>query len=158
MQALPNSFNVGPTLAAYNWGATPGTSRYALNRYDRNSRSYTYYGGYFGPNYSSTAYPGSSKFSGFSFNGDNIICFRFDINGETHYGWANVTWDLTSVFVGQFIVEEWAYEDRPDTAIHAGSTEVVPVPATIVPAVAMLALGAAGVRRMRKKKEAEAAG
>lgn len=152
VQALANSFNVGPTLAAYHWGATPGTSRYALNRYDRNWRSYTYYGGYFGPHYSSSAGVGSSKFPGFDQNGDNIIGFRFDKNGDMHYGWAKVGWDLTSPAIGEFIIWEWAYEDQPDTAIHASSTEVVPVPATIVPAIAMLAVGAAGVRRMRKRQ------
>ena len=71
--------------------------------------------------------------------------FKFQIDGNDHYGWADATLDLDdSTLI--FTIEEWTYNDEPNQEVH------VPVPASIVPAITLLGLGAAGVRRMRRRQ------
>ena len=69
-----------------------------------------------------------------------------------HVGWARVTLLPTS-----FTINHWTYNpdpfavSDPETDIHVGT---VPEPASTLPAIALLAAGAAGVRSWRKQKKA----
>ena len=81
--------------------------------------------------------------------------FSFKIGGNVHYGWG-----VMSIGVGDgLVIQEWTYDDVADEAVHVGSREaVVPVPPSALPAITMLALGAAGLRRLRKGKAATGEG
>lgn len=87
--------------------------------------------------------------NGFS-AGDNNIAFAFQTGGNTHYGWAIV--NLTDGPDFRPTIEQWTYETDPDTPVHVGS---VPVPAMLAPSLALLAVGAAGVRRWRQTKASQ---
>lgn len=80
----------------------------------------------------------------------SLIGFRFEREGNTHYGVASI---VTEAIAGQprasITVERWAWEDEADTPILAGAA-VVPEPAQVANALGLLALGAAGLRRWRK--------
>ena len=79
------------------------------------------------------------------------IGFRFNPSGtEVLYGWANVTLTDGGSY-GTFVINEWAYDDSGDP-IQAGQTSAVPEPATYALGLGALALGAAGLRRMRQRK------
>ena len=73
--------------------------------------------------------------------------FKFTTNGgaDTHYGWGEMS---TEVGVSNFTVVRAYYESTPDTAIQVGA---VPEPATVGLGLGALALGAAGLRRMRQR-------
>lgn len=45
---------------------------------------------------------------------------RFDIGGQTHYGWIH----LQGVSSTSITVTSWAYDDQPDTEINAGTVPV----------------------------------
>jgi MYXO-CTERM domain-containing protein len=80
------------------------------------------------------------------FNNDKgYIGVRFyDLGVALHYGWIQ--------FVGgraSGTIVDWAYERTPNTPILAGAMPV-PEPAQAGMALGLLALGAAGVRRMRQ--------
>ena len=78
------------------------------------------------------------------------IGFRFKPSSTMLYGWANVT--LTNGnFFGTFVINEWAYDDS-GSSIQTGQTSAVPEPATYALGLGALALGAAGLRRMRQRK------
>lgn len=79
--------------------------------------------------------------------GDNNIAFAFGSGGNTHYGWAIV--NLTDAPGFRPTIKQWTYETEPDTPVHVGA---VPVPAMLAPSLALLAFGAAGVRRWREGK------
>lgn len=85
------------------------------------------------------------------------IGFKFASGSTSHFGWAQLT-----IGSGPYLsvsIDEWTYETTPDALVHVGTRMPdVPVPGTIVPALAMLGLGAAGVRRMRNRQAALAAG
>lgn len=74
--------------------------------------------------------------------------FRFSHDGGAsyHYGYAVVTLKADSL-----LVDGWAYESNADTAITVGP---IPEPAGIATGLAALALGAAGLRQWRKRKQA----
>jgi len=83
------------------------------------------------------------------FNGlQGYIGIIFSISGNQHLGWIQYQGDLdspTGTILG------WAYESNPSTPINAGA---VPLPGTF--GLGLLALGAAGVARLRhRKKEAK---
>ena len=91
--------------------------------------------------------------------GDNLVGFRFEISGATHYGWANLFIDdgTGGGRAGDVTITQWAYESTADCAINVGqtsgdncSTPSVPNPGTL----ALLAAGAAGLRRWRGKAKA----
>ena len=78
------------------------------------------------------------------------IGFRFNPSGTELFGWANVTLTDGGSF-GTFVINEWAYDDS-GSSIQAGQTSAVPEPATYALGLGALALGAAGLRRMRQRK------
>jgi MYXO-CTERM domain-containing protein len=78
------------------------------------------------------------------------IGFRFKPSGTMLYGWANVTLTEGSRY-GTFVINEWAYDDT-GASIQTGQTSAVPEPATYALGLGALALGAAGLRRMRQRK------
>lgn len=128
---LANSFVVGPTAGPYSSSGGIGNAGNVV-RYISASGALT--------NQTSSPFPGIS-------NGTINIGFLFSSSAGDHAGWASVTvdngpeWKLT--------INEWVYESTPETPVHVPD---VPVPATIVPALTLLGLGAAGLRRMRKRE------
>ena len=93
----------------------------------------------------------SNQMYAFGGPGDYMITFVFDNLGDAHYDIADITvgggpdWVLT--------INEWTYEDTPDTAVHVPD---VPVPPSGLAALSLLAMGAAGMRSLWKRKEAQA--
>ncbi|CAI8279824.1 MAG: Uncharacterised protein [Opitutia bacterium UBA7350] len=83
--------------------------------------------------------------SAWSLGDTGYIGFQFDIGGATHYGWASMTLSNTAV---QYTINDAWYEDVAGQAVTVGST--VPEPAHIALGLGALALGAAGLRRMRQ--------
>ena len=79
--------------------------------------------------------------------------FGFDVNGQQHVGWARIRFDYAPK--AQLVIERWAYESEPNTAIHVDS---IPAPPAGVAALSLLAMGAAGLRSHRKRKQMQAAG
>jgi hypothetical protein len=47
--------------------------------------------------------------------------FRFDLNGANHFGWAAITIDLNGAD-SNFTINEWAYENVANAAIHLADT------------------------------------
>lgn len=154
VQALPASFNVGPTLAAYTWGAgATGGYRYRAGLYSNRSYSRTASGAF---GFSSSSVTAFSYDWNYGFvPGDNFFGFRFDdgVGGGLNYGWAIMNFDLTPGSESMTVVE-WTYETQDDTAVHVGTRAgvAVPEPAAVLPSLALLALGAAGVRGWRRRK------
>lgn len=57
----------------------------------------------------------------------NYIGVRFNISGNTHYGWIRVTLNNLN---HELIIHDYAYEDTPNTPINAGQMFIAPPPAT----------------------------
>jgi len=160
---LAADFAVGPTLASGYGFSPPGLG---FRRIVDDSTTSTQIGG---PSLLPTASVMYSRLSA-SIDGDfqdgqfgsNYIGFRFDISGATHYGWAELFVDdgTGTGSRGDITIAEWAYEDTADCGLDVGQTSgdncttpSVPNPGTL----ALLAAGAAGLRRWRGKAKAEAA-
>lgn len=73
--------------------------------------------------------------------------FRFSTDGGTnvHYGWGTL---LKSAANDTLTITRWGYETTPNTPI------VVPEPSQLALGLGALAMGAAGLRRWRKAKQA----
>ncbi|MGJ3243051.1 MAG: hypothetical protein ACFE0O_08880 [Opitutales bacterium] len=85
--------------------------------------------------------------------GTQYIGFFFDNNGTNNFGWAKVTLTNGGQF-GTFTIEEWAYDDS-GADIRVGDTvSAIPEPEAAAIGLGALALGAAGLRRLRKNKQA----
>jgi hypothetical protein len=132
IQNLASGFVVGPTLAAgYGFGPSGQSIRTML--YSTSTVGDAFIGGVFG---------------------SNFIGFRFETGGgDTLYAWAEMIVSPTNV-----TIERWAYNDTPGGSIRVGQTEddVVEPPATVPEnssPLALLAMGAAGVYRWRKKRK-----
>lgn len=83
---------------------------------------------------------------------DGYMGFQFTSEGNTHYGWARLNiqrFDDPSRPFG-ITLRDFAYEDVAGQSIEAGA---VPEPAGL--ALAVLALGAAGIRPSRKPQPAQ---
>lgn len=88
--------------------------------------------------------------SAFGFNSGESGYFGFKFKTDTPlYGWARAT--FTEGANGGVTIHEWAYEDS-GAPIQVGA---IPEPETAVLGLAGLALGAAGLRRWRRKSNAE---
>ncbi len=130
---LPRSNRVGPTLApGLTFGST-GASHQIVHVGDDN------YG--HGP---FTNAPGQGFFG---VQPGKYIGFAFDPGDGLHYGWAKAEF-VADAYDSALTIREWAYETKPGTAIHVGS---VPVPA-VAPGLALLAMGAAGIRSWRMRR------
>ncbi len=78
------------------------------------------------------------------------IGFRLDKGGGTYfYGWAHVEW---YPYIFRIVIDESKYTNS--SGILAGTTQTVPEPAETVTGLALLALGAVGLRKLRKKEKA----
>lgn len=50
---------------------------------------------------------------------DAYLGLRFDMNGDTHYGWARV--EIIDPVAGEWLLKDYAYEDVKDTPIVSGA-------------------------------------
>ncbi|MEM0965135.1 MAG: hypothetical protein AAGJ81_03145 [Verrucomicrobiota bacterium] len=127
--ALPPGFSIGATLAtgyAFKQESSTGPVVFTVN-----SAIFVY-----------------AESAGFSIGQSSLIGFRFDISGNTHYGWLRL--EPTAGPVGRGItISEAYYESTPDTPIAAGA---IPEPANAAVGLGLLALGAAGLRRWRRDR------
>jgi MYXO-CTERM domain-containing protein len=100
--------------------------------------------------YSASAYIGNLlAYGGWSLGDTGYFGFKFTSNGNTHYGWAEMT--LSNSTAQATINEAW-YNDTPDGSVTVGNA--VPEPAEVGLGLGVLALGAAGLRRMRQNRKA----
>lgn len=81
--------------------------------------------------------------------GSNFIGFALDIAGGTHYGWAELIIGSESLTINQ-----WAYNDVANGSINVadfdnGGSNSVPEPTGL----ALLAAGAAGIARVRRRQK-----
>lgn len=89
-------------------------------------------------------------------NPDRFVGVRFQIKGQTHYGWVRIT-VATKIERGcgtiSATITSWAYETIPNKAITIGTTkESVAEGKSAVPALGMLALGADGLVLWRREE------
>ena len=85
---------------------------------------------------------------GWSLGDTGYFGFKFTSNGNTHYGWAEMTLSTTSA---QATINEAWYNDTPDGIVEVGVA--IPEPAEVGLGLGVLALGAAGLRRMRQNRK-----
>ena len=126
VQALAQSFSVGPTLTNYAWGL--GSYPY------RNAMSNSGSGNNIGYDWS----------FGFA-EGDNFFGFRFLNGADMHYGVGVINFDTVG---GVVTIDRWAYNDTVDEAVHVSA---IPEPA--LSSLLLLGLGAGGVRAWRSRKK-----
>ncbi len=97
--------------------------------------------------------PASWSWPGGTMNatGAGFLGVRFNISGNTHYGWIRVgiSNDAGGIPVA-LTVYDWAYNDVAGEGITAGQTIPEPSPAA---GLALLAAGAAGVATWRRRKQ-----
>lgn len=123
---LNYGFEVGATLASGNQFLTA----------PQNSNSVTTYG---------TNVGGDAANGGWSIGDTGFFGFRFQLAGNTHYGWGELM--ISGLDTGtSFIIMDAYFENTPDESIEVGQ---VPEPN-----VALLALGAAGVAAWRRRRNA----
>ncbi len=134
-QKLAMGFAIGPSLSGhYRWGATHVV------------RTIISHGG---TTVGSGAAPG-----GFTGGGNEYFGFRFtDLTGGLFYGWANLNIDLANQ---QFSITEWAYNDVAEAPIAVGDTGTAAVPEPGTLSLALLGMGAGGLRAWRGRKAAQA--
>ncbi len=136
---------VGPTNFAfqgfganlYFWG--PG-----------NSQAYSTTGGAW-INFSIPTFTSSSSLSDLKnmLGGTNLIGFRFQRSGQTHYGFASISIGISDANTGFITINRWGWEDVANTPISASA---VPEPGNAAMGLGALALGAAGLRRWRRRR------
>lgn len=85
---------------------------------------------------------------GWSLGDTGYFGFKFTKGGNTHYGWAEMT--ISSFSQPWATINEAWYNDTPDASVTVG---VVPEPAEVGFGLGVLALGAAGLRRMRENRK-----
>ncbi|MCG8428673.1 MAG: hypothetical protein MI754_15065 [Chromatiales bacterium] len=147
-QKLSDGFMVGPSLASgYSWGASG--LQYRVVVYSTSG---------------SGDVGNDMQNGGFVGGGSEYFGFRFESNGQTHYGWAEIDINASTAPFG-FTITRWAYEDTPDTPIAVGavaptapSSQPVSVPVGGAPMIGltMLGLGAAGLRELRRRRKSKA--
>lgn len=93
-----------------------------------------------------SSFVGTTNFSGIMNFGDSgIFGLSFQLAGQTHYGWVNISENDN----GTQSIHGWGYESVAGRAIAAGVTEV-PEPSTL----AVFALGLMGLASRKFKKQA----
>lgn len=141
---LTSSARVGATLSAYlpaNYAALWGTEVSVSQRLYTPPNTQ--------PDMTATNTDPGAGFGGAT--GPITVGFAFSSGANTHFGWANL--DLGAGVDNRLSILEWTYDDTPGTPVHVGTrAAAVPEPASSLPAIAMLALGAAGVRAWRQRK------
>jgi MYXO-CTERM domain-containing protein len=90
--------------------------------------------------------------NGFTSGASGYIGFQFKPEDTTLYGWAEVI--LTDSPSLSFRVVQWAYEDLGANIKTGDTGAAIPEPAGAATGLGLLALGAAGVRRMRRPQAA----
>jgi hypothetical protein len=140
-QVLFPSFTVGPTLANnYQWGRT--AERFRILGYGAQTTvSYTT-GNAFKTSYAAIGY----DFHDYGFQpGPNFFGFRFEGDAGLQYGWGVLNYGGGAD--GPAIrINYWQYGSAADEGVHIAE------PASVLPLVALLGLGAAGVRRWRRTR------
>jgi hypothetical protein len=81
------------------------------------------------------------------------VGFRFDRDGATHYGVADLSYTFSPGSEAILNLDNVSWNDVAGQGITGGRS-AVPEPASAATALGLLALGAAGLRRMRKTKAA----
>jgi hypothetical protein len=92
---------------------------------------------------------------GWSLGDTGFFGFKFTSGANTHYGWGEMNISGSPAGFGFSILRAY-YEDTPGASIAVGATESPPPP-TPAPApstLALLALGAAGVPLLRRRRKA----
>jgi len=141
-QALPANFLVGPTLANnYTWGRTGERFRelmYHGTAYYQQTMLGTFTSHYDGIGYDLDYgfVPGLNRFG-----------FRFDAGNGLQYGWGILDLDFTPG-AETVRITQWHYSSTPGEAVDVSE------PAAVLPSLALLGLGAAGLRRWRDRKDA----
>jgi hypothetical protein len=93
----------------------------------------------------SFAYPAPSRTKGHWVGKSGYLGFELTSNGQAHFGWVH----LDKVEPGASgVISEYAYDTVGGQSIEAGQTSAIPEPGTL----SLLALGAAGVAVLRKRK------
>ena len=78
-------------------------------------------------------------------NKSGYLGFEFTFGGKTHFGCAHLN---VTTFPVEGFISEFAYDSVPGQSIQAGQTSAIPEPGTL----SLLALGAAGLAVLRKRK------
>jgi hypothetical protein len=93
-------------------------------------------------NFTNTSdFVGTTDFSGTMSLGDRAFFgLSFQLSGQTHYGWVEISEDATTQ-----TIHRWAYETTPNTAIEVTA---VPEPSSAI----LLGLGTLGISVLRRRK------
>jgi hypothetical protein len=94
----------------------------------------------------------SSRYYGpWVFGGDGFLGLRFEIDGQTHYGWAElaVVFDQSGLPRYTETLEGYAYDTVANDAILAGQGSLAAEPGTL----GLLALGSLGLGFLRRRSE-----
>lgn len=108
--------------------------------------------------YGKSSSTGEGKFSGGNFGsaGDKFLGLKFDISGQAHFGWAELSVSQNDGAITAQLLGD-AYEACPNTPIAAGATSSGPcsVPSTVPEpgTLGLLALGATGLFALRRKQK-----
>jgi hypothetical protein len=78
--------------------------------------------------------------------GTGYVGLRFDIAGQTHYGWAQFTYDDAA---DTLTLLDFAYENTAGASILAGNTGVIPEPGS---AALLMALASGAVAAYRRRR------
>jgi hypothetical protein len=136
LAAIPSSYRVSSLLANYGLSSAPaGASIAEVYRTFSTGGDVTN---------QSTGYFVQAGGGG-TFN----IAFSFLSGADTLFGWAEV--NLSGSPDWTFTINEWTYGDEGED-VHVGTRAQVSEPASTLPALALLGLGAVGVRQWRKRK------
>lgn len=96
------------------------------------------------------------SFGRYSSDGTANIGFQFDAGNGMQYGWAEVYTDFSRYWNPKIEIKSWTYNDTPGQQVRVGydaNSGVVPLPPSVLPALTVLALGAAGIRSMRAPRK-----
>lgn len=101
-------------------------------------------------------------FGGGTWGKNHYLGLQFDLNGEKHYGWAELSIALNTQRTITVEIEGYAYETVANKPIRAGETKApdnaskhpiasTPTAAHVAPTLGLLALGACGLSVWRRE-------